>query len=251
MAGAGWLKNGVRGAGVAFGWAGLMLAQTAPTLDPSLLSLLQQNAGPPMSPLMELAKLVTSAVAGLAVTMTHRSTLKDRTPSRSLLQASVLLSVSGALMMIIIGNSTARALGIAGGASIIRFRTPVEDPKDTILLFLLMGLGMSAGLGSFAVCGLGTAFLCVFLLLLDHFGDGRPRTVVLEVAASSDEFPMAHVGEVLRHETEGFEVIKLSEAKVHFAVKLRRSASLTFISGALFANGHAGVKSVSWDDRDN
>ena len=62
-------------------------------------------------------------------------------------QAQTLLCVSGAMMMIIIGNSLARAFGIAGAASIIRFRTPVDDPKDVTILFLLMGLGMSSGLG--------------------------------------------------------------------------------------------------------
>ena len=75
----------------------------------------------------------------------------------------MLLCVSGAMMMIIIGNSLARAFGIAGAASIIRFRTPVDDPKDVTILFLLMGLGMSSGLGAFAVAGLGTAFLCIAL----------------------------------------------------------------------------------------
>ena len=79
-------------------------------------------------------------------------------------QAQTLLCVSGAMMMIIIGNNLARAFGIAGAASIIRFRTPVDDPKDVTILFLLMGLGMSTGLGQFAVAGLGTAFLCVALL---------------------------------------------------------------------------------------
>ena len=47
-----------------------------------------------------------------------------------------------------------------------KFRTPVEDPKDVTILFLLKGLGMSAGLGAFAVVGLGTAFLCGMLLVL-------------------------------------------------------------------------------------
>ena len=59
------------------------------------------------------------------------------------------------MMMIIIGNSLARAFGIAGAAGIVRFRTPVDDPKDVTILFLLMGLGMATGLGAFAVAGLG------------------------------------------------------------------------------------------------
>lgn len=193
-----------------------------------------------------------AAVVGMLVTVTHRHCQTDRTPSRSLLQASVLLAISGALMMIIIGNSTARALGIAGGASIIRFRTPVDDPKDAIILFLLMGLGMSAGLGAFAVCSLGTLFLCAFLLVLNRFGEGKARVVQLEVVASSGEFPMEHVGQVLRLETESFEVIKIAkgnEATVKFVVKVPPAVSLTAVSGLLMAEGKAGVKSVSWDQK--
>ena len=93
-------------------------------------------------------------------------------------QAQTLLCVSGAMMMIIIGNSLARAFGIAGAASIIRFRTPVDDPKDVTILFLLMGLGMSTGLGSLAVAGLGTAFLCITLLALDQVARQSARVMV-------------------------------------------------------------------------
>ncbi|MBM3793299.1 MAG: hypothetical protein FJW31_04370 [Acidobacteria bacterium] len=221
-------------------------------VDGSLLQLLRSEPSAPVSPWIELAKLTLAAVVGLAVTATHRYCQGDKVPSRSLLQASVLLSVSGALMMIIIGNSTARALGIAGGASIIRFRTPVDDPKDAIILFLLMGLGMSAGLGSFAVCALGTVFLCLFLVALNQFGEGKPRAVQLEVVASSPEFPMEHVGQVLRHEGESFEVIKMTkgnEATAKFLVKLPASVSLTSVSGMLMAEGKAGVKSVSWEQK--
>ena len=232
--------------------AGVAWAQQPGALDSSLLQLLHSDPGTPVSPWIELAKLVLAAAVGMLITVTHRYCHGDRPPSRSFLQASVLLAISGALMMIIIGNSTARALGVAGGASIIRFRTTVDDPKDAILLFLLMGLGMSAGLGAFAVCALGTAFLCVFLLLLNHFGEGKLRAVQLEVVANSSEFPMEHVGQVLRSETDSFEVIRMAkgnEASVKFSLKMNPSVSLTYVSGMLMADGKAGIKSVSWDQK--
>src|SRR6185436_13017511 len=103
------------------------------------------------SPFFELAKLVVAAVVGMLVTLVQRRYRSDRAPNPTLEQAQVLLCVSGALMMIIIGSSLARAFGIAGAASIIRFRTPVEDARDITVLFLLMGLGMAAGLGALAV----------------------------------------------------------------------------------------------------
>lgn len=226
--------------------------QQPETLDSSLLQFLRSEPGVPEPAWMAFAKLALAALSGWLITATHRYCQGDRAPNRSLLQASVLLAVSGALMMIIIGNSTARALGIAGGASIIRFRTPVDDPKDAIILFLLMGVGMSAGLGSFVVCAEGTGFLCAFLLLLNQFGDAKPRTALLEIVASTSEFPLEHVGEVLRSETESFEVIKMTkgnEASMKFSVKLRQGAPLTFISGMLMADGKGGVKSVAWDQK--
>src|ERR671925_329065 len=104
--------------------------------------------------------------------------------------AQILLCVSGAMMMVIIGDSLARAFGIAGAAGIIRFRTPVEDPKDVTILFLLMALGMACGLGAFAVAGLGAAFLCGFLVLLERTSERRPRAITVEIASEGREFPM-------------------------------------------------------------
>jgi len=230
-------------------WAGQQPG--ADRADPSLLELLTSTApGHQVSPWLELTKLVVAAIVGQIVTSVHKHYQRERAPSRSLLQAEVLLCVSGALMMIIIGNSTARALGIAGGASIIRFRTPVEDPRDTILLFLLLGLGMAAGLGSFAVCGLGTLFLCLVLVVLDKLGDQKPRTILLEVVASSSEFPTEHVCRILGMETESFEPVKVSqtaEASVKYSLKMAHSTSLHYLSGRLMDGGKAGIKSISWE----
>ena len=103
-----------------------------------------------VSPFIELLKLVAAAAIGQLVTSIHQPSPRERPLARSMEQAQTLLCVSGAMMMIIIGNNLARAFGIAGAASIIRFRTPVDDPKDVTILFLLMALGMATGLGSFA-----------------------------------------------------------------------------------------------------
>src|SRR5207245_3818586 len=145
----------------------------------------------PLQPFIELSKLIAAALIGALVTAVHQPTSRDR--PKSLEQAQTLLCVSGAVMMIIIGNSLARAFGIAGAASIIRFRTPVDDPKDVTVLFLLMGLGMSIGLGAFAVAGLGTAFLCVALVALDRMSTQRAPVMSVEILASGRQFPTTHV----------------------------------------------------------
>src|SRR5918994_2043508 len=141
------------------------------------------------APLYEFSKLVVAAIVGMLVTAVHRGYRSEREANPTLDQAQVLLCIAGALMMILISGSLARAFGIAGAASIIRFRTPIEDARDITVLFILMGLGMAAGLGGFALAGLGTLFLCAMLPILNAFSTQKPRMMLVELRASGREFP--------------------------------------------------------------
>jgi anti-anti-sigma factor len=201
-------------------------------------------------PFVELSKLVLATSIGVIVTSVHRRYRRERPQTQAMEQAQVLLCVSGALMMIIIGGSVARAFGIAGAASIIRFRTPVEDPKDITILFLLMGLGMAAGVGLFAVAGLGTLFLCLCLALLNRIGARRPRAMMAEVEAEGREFPTAHVQSVFARNHVIFEPREVSQGKalsVRYYTLLDPDQSLESLSEQLMAGGKANVQSVSWE----
>jgi hypothetical protein len=213
---------------------------TGPSSSASLIS---------SNPLFELAKLVTSALIGMLVTIVHRQYRSERNANPALDQAQVLLCVSGAIMMIIIGNSVARAFGIAGAASIIRFRTPVEDARDITILFILMGLGMAAGLGALAVAGLGTLFLCALIPILNLFSSERPRQMQVEIVAAERNFPMAHVHHVFAVNAILFEPREVSqgdEAMAKYLTTLKPTDSLEELSAQLIGDGRKGVKNVSW-----
>ena len=203
-----------------------------------------------MQPFVELVKLLAAALIGILVTAIHAPSAPDRPMGRSMRHAQILLCVSGAMMMIIIGNSLARAFGIAGAASIIRFRTPVEDPKDVTIIFLLMALGMACGLGAFGVAGLSTAFLCLFLIFLDRRAEHRPRALSIEIAAEGRDFPTDHVQGVFARNRVVFEPREVSQGKetvVTYHASLDPNLSLEDLSAQLMAGGTAGVKSVSWE----
>ena len=202
-------------------------------------------------PLVELSKLIAAAVIGMLVTLVHRQYRAgaERQSNPTMDQAQVLLCISGAMMMIIIGNNLARAFGIAGAASIIRFRTPVEDARDITILFLLMGLGMAAGLGALAVAGLGTLFLCAMIPLLNMFSSERPRTMMVEIVAKDRDFPTAHVHHVLAVNGILFEPREVSqgdEATAKYLTTLKPTDSLEDLSAQLMGDGKKGIKNVSW-----
>lgn len=234
--------------GVGVTWPGLGVAgKAAPDSAP-----FQGGSGAEYllsNPMFELVKLIASAVIGMLVTVVHRQYRSERQSNPTLDQAQVLLCISGALMMIIIGNSVARAFGIAGAASIIRFRTPVEDARDITILFILMGLGMAAGLGALAVAGLGTLFLCAMIPLLNIFSSERPRTMMVEIVSDDREFPTAHVHQVFAVNGILFEPREVSqgdEATAKYLATLKPTDSLEDLSGQLMGDGKKGIKNVSW-----
>jgi anti-anti-sigma factor len=200
---------------------------------------------PTFQPFIELLKLVASTLIGLLVTAIHQP--RDR--SSSMEQAQTLLCVSGTMMMIIIGDSLVRAFGIAGAAGIIRFRTPVDDPKDVTILFLLMGLGMSVGIGAFAVAGLGTGFLCTVLLLLHRTSARRARVMSVEILGGGRQFPTSHVEGVFARNQIVFEPREISTADdvtVKYHTWLDPRTSLDDLSLQLMGGG-TEVKSVTWE----
>ena len=155
----------------------------------------------------------------------------------SLARAQTLLCVAGALTMILIDNSVARAFGIAGAASIIRFRTPVEDPTDATVLFLSMALGMASGVGAFGLSIAGTAGICLVLIAFSTFApEPRRRSLTLELVASGHDFPTTHVQDVLaRHNvvTEPSEWSQDSETRVKYRVSVDESLSLEALGNQL------------------
>jgi Domain of unknown function (DUF4956) len=197
-------------------------------------------------------KLVSAAMIGLIVTSMQRRTREDEVMSSSMAQAQVLLAVSGALLMLIIEDSLARAFGLAGAASIIRFRTPVDDPRDVTVLLLLMGLGMACGLGALGVAGVGTIFVTVCLVVLGRLDDSANAQRYMKVALVADgpQFPAKHVEEVFaRHQVtlEPLELTKGEAAVMRYRARMSPNASLEELSAQLMNGGTMGLKSVAWE----
>lgn len=231
-------------------WAGTEWGQLSGI--PEISGIAAKLTSGTVHPLWELFKLVTAALTGLMVTAVHNHSRPDKPLSRSLAHAQILFCVAGALVIIIIGDSLPRAFGAFGVASIIRFRTPLKDPKDAAVLFLLVGLGMASGGGLFAVAGLGALFLCFFLLLLNRVAryEKKLRYMVVELVAEGREFPGAYVEDVLarfRILFEPREVSQGKEAVVKYHVALDPKISLGELNTKLMDGGASGIKSVAWE----
>ncbi|MDD8045468.1 MAG: DUF4956 domain-containing protein, partial [Verrucomicrobiota bacterium] len=127
-----------------------------------------------LSNLEILVRLSMATIMGLIIGSMYRWTFTGKPKSfrPSMVHTQVLLCLGGALIWVIVGNNLARAFGLGGALSLIRFRTPVRDPKDTVVVFYSIIIGMACGLGNYATAVIGTGVLGLVLTFMRraHFG---------------------------------------------------------------------------------
>lgn len=93
-----------------------------------------------------LLRLAAAFALGCIAAGVYRLTTRD-SRTAGLLGTLVLLSVLMAVLTIVIGNSLARAFGLVGSMAIIRFRSVVENTRDTAFVMLAVVCGMACGAG--------------------------------------------------------------------------------------------------------
>jgi len=127
--------------------------------------------GPEIALEVLLLRLCTAFVLGVAVGGiyfgTHR---RDHTYQPTFLSTLVMLTILIALVTQVIGDSVARAFSLVGALSIVRFRTIVQDTRDTAFVIFSVVLGMAIGGGHLqvALAGLAVGGLAAAVI--------RPRT---------------------------------------------------------------------------
>ena len=72
-----------------------------------------------------LINLVAALVMGFAIAFLYRKTYRGYSYSSSFVQTLILITMITAIVIMVIGNNLARAFGLVGAMSIIRFRTGV------------------------------------------------------------------------------------------------------------------------------
>lgn len=80
-------------------------------------------------------------------------------------QTQILLAVVAAALMMVVGDSAARAFAIFAAASLVRFRTNIRDPKEITVLLISLAIGLASGVGRWEL-GLALSMFSLALLWL-------------------------------------------------------------------------------------
>jgi hypothetical protein len=136
--------------------------------------LTQTGSGSPIPlSLLAVRLLISFALgflaAGVYAVACRRS---SRRPEPSFLATLILLSLLISLVTLAIGDNVARAFSLVGTLAIVRFRTVVEDTRDTAFVIYAVACGMCAGSGYY----LGPVACAPLVLFATWIFSGRRRS---------------------------------------------------------------------------
>ena len=189
----------------------------------------------------------------LAVVLGTMLALRPRrrgTPPRraAVVQTQIILAVVGSVIMLVVGESMARAFGIVGVASLIRYRSKIDDPKDAVVMLCALSVGLAAGTGLYVLSAFATAFLVIALWVIESF---EPQTRTFELSVKLGDKTAAlqtQIEAVLRRFKAQFELRTMSEAEASYLVTTPSTLSTDRTAQALMGLDPEGKGAVEWKE---
>ncbi|HEY3885447.1 MAG TPA: MgtC/SapB family protein [Vicinamibacterales bacterium] len=174
------------------------------------------------------------------------------TPPRqpAVIQTQIILAIVGAVVMMVVGTSIARAFGIVGAAGLVRYRAKIEDPKDAGVMLTTLAVGLAAGVGLFAMAVASTVFILITLGIIESFEPDTRRLFDLAIRmgkntdARRDRFES-----ILRRHHVDFELRAASDEEVTYEVFVPLDLRRDRISNALLGLDSEGHGAVDWTEK--
>ena len=158
--------------------------------------------------------LLVAYIVGQLNAWCYRWTHAGVSYSRTFTQALVLIPIIAALSMSLVAIRALVAIGLLGGAAIIRFRTAVRDARDTAYVFLSLICGMGAGFGflSSVIIGALLANAVAIVLYAGRFGAWHSGDSFLHFEINAGDIDSARLTTILARFCRRVKVISVDEA---------------------------------------
>jgi len=160
-----------------------------------------------------LLSMLGSFVLCQLIAAVYSWTFRGLSYSRGFVISLALTGVVATLLMLAIGNSVARGLGLLGTLAIIRFRSTLRDVRDMMFIFSSLAVGISVGVQAYIVAVVGAILFCLFTVHLTFapFASRRQYDGLLRLNSPAYPGVDGVLKHVLRQHCSNFVLINLRE----------------------------------------
>lgn len=172
----------------------MLLAQTVSFFDAFKKSIVEQfSTGATVGDMV--LSLLVAFLMGAFILLIYKQTFRGVLYSKGFAFSLILLAMVTALVIRTISSNLALSLGMVGALSIVRFRTAIKDPVDTVFMFWAITCGIMAGAGIYLV-GLCACFGVGFIYFLVSILYRKNKSPYLLIVRYDPE-KTANIGKVL------------------------------------------------------
>ena len=199
---------------------------------------------------MALARLSLAAALGTALALRPK---RRGTPTRTtaVVQTQIILALVGAVIMLVVGASLARAFGIVGAASLIRYRSKIDDPKDAVVMLSSLSVGLASGVGLYWLAIVSTTVLVTALVIIESLEPQPHKHYVLTV--KSDDQPAdvlrPKIETILRRFRLKAELRTLAGEELKYDVRVREGVKPDPILDAISGIESKTPITVEWEEK--
>ena len=138
---------------------------------------------------------LASLLLGLLIAFIYKLTYSGVLFNYQFALSLVLLAMITGVIILAISANLVLSLGMVGALSIVRFRTAVKDPMDTVYMFWALATGILTGAGFLLIAALATVLIGGAMILLSYLikRRGKSHSYLLVIRYDS-----ASKGELLR-----------------------------------------------------
>lgn len=198
-----------------------------------------------------LVRLPLAALLGAVLALRPK---RRGTPPRdaAVVQTQIILAVVGAVIMLVVGASLARAFGIVGAANLIRYRSKIEDPKDAVVMLCTLAVGLASGVGLYALAVVSTAFITGALWVTESFEPKMVKRFDLTIKAGKEtDARRGKIEAILKRFDLDFELRTSSDEEVCYDVQVPLEVQTDNISDAILKLDPDGHAAVEWAEKKN
>lgn len=106
-----------------------------------------------------ILSLLVSIITALMISFVYQKTYMGVSYTKSFSMSIILLTMVTSIVIRTITSNLALSLGMVGALSIVRFRTAVKDPIDTVFMFWAITAGIMCGVSLYVVVVLATCII--------------------------------------------------------------------------------------------
>ena len=201
-----------------------------------------------VSMIQALVALPLATVLGALLAFRPR---RRGTPPRStpVIQTQIILAVVGAVVMMIVGASIARAFGIVGAANLIRYRAKIDDPKDAVVMLATLSLGLACGVELYGLAVFATLFILAVLWVVESLEPELRKTFDLTVSTPDPTAMREGVESILRRFRITFELRSAGPKELVYEASLPIVVKIDRVSNAILNLKTEGETQVVWNEK--